>query len=131
MPDTRLMRKCPFFTVFRRLRHNTGRPSVEFCLGARPSQAAKSRPLGNGSLVPTAAIIAVEMIGPTPGTITGHLQWALPLAIVKISKETVLMIARSAIAWVAYDRFTNDTVRSREKVSSGGYFVFTFSDAMG
>ena len=30
------------------------------------TRAAMSRPLANGSPVPTAAIIAVEMIGPTP-----------------------------------------------------------------
>jgi hypothetical protein len=29
------------------------------------------------------------------------------------------------------DRVTNDTIRSREKVSSGTNFIFTFSDAMG
>ena len=29
------------------------------------------------------------------------------------------------------DRVTKDTIRSREKVSSGANFIFAFSDAMG
>ena len=29
------------------------------------------------------------------------------------------------------DRVTEDTIRSREKVSSGANFIFTFSDTMG
>jgi hypothetical protein len=45
------------------------------------AERRKSRPLANGSPVPTAAIIAVEMIGPTPGTVIGHLQSALRLAV--------------------------------------------------
>jgi hypothetical protein len=81
--------------------------------------------------VPTAAIIAVEMIGPTPGTVIRHLQSALRLAVAKTAEEAALMIARFAIAWLAYDRFTKDTVRSRENVSSSANFIFTFSDAMG
>jgi hypothetical protein len=46
------------------------RSPVEICLGTSPSQAAKSRPLVNASLVPIAAAIALEMIGPIPGTLT-------------------------------------------------------------
>jgi hypothetical protein len=44
------------------------RSPVEICLGTSPSQAAKSRPLENTSPVPIAATIALEMIGPMPGT---------------------------------------------------------------
>jgi hypothetical protein len=42
---------------------------VEICLGTSPSQAAKSRPFVNASPVPIAATIALEMIGPIPGTL--------------------------------------------------------------
>src|SRR6516165_4192930 len=45
------------------------RSPVEICLGTRPSQAAKSRPLENASPAPIAATIALEMIGPTPGAL--------------------------------------------------------------
>src|SRR5215467_4994826 len=50
------------------------RSPVENCLGTRPSQAAKSRPLENASPVPIAATIALEMIGPMPGTLTNRSQ---------------------------------------------------------
>src|SRR5262245_15431625 len=43
------------------------RSPVEICLGTRPSQAAKSRPLENTSPVPIAATMALEMSGPMPG----------------------------------------------------------------
>ena len=45
------------------------RSFVEICLGTSPSQAPKSRPLENTSLVPIAATMALEMIGPIPGTV--------------------------------------------------------------
>src|ERR1700680_2574315 len=45
------------------------RSPVEICLGTSPSQAPKSRPLENTSPVPIAATIALEMIGPMPGTV--------------------------------------------------------------
>src|ERR1700745_4108052 len=48
------------------------RSPVEICLGTSPSQAAKSRPLVNASPVPIAATIALEMIGPIPGTLTSY-----------------------------------------------------------
>ena len=44
------------------------RSPVEICFGTRPSQAAKSRPLENASPLPIAATIALEIIGPMPGT---------------------------------------------------------------
>src|SRR5215472_7505583 len=50
------------------------RSPVEICLGTSPSQAAKSRPLPNASPVPMAATIALEMIGPMPGTLINRSQ---------------------------------------------------------
>jgi hypothetical protein len=44
------------------------------CFGTRPSDAAKSRPLENASPVPIAVTIALEMIGPMPGTLTNRSQ---------------------------------------------------------
>src|SRR5262244_1425554 len=44
-------------------------PPVDFCSGVSPSQAAKSRPAGNPSAAGTSAVIAVEVIGPTPGIV--------------------------------------------------------------
>jgi hypothetical protein len=38
------------------------------------SQAAKSRPLANASPLPIAATMALEMIGPMPGTLTSRSQ---------------------------------------------------------
>ena len=45
------------------------RSPVDICLGTRPSQAEKSRPLSNATPLPIAATIALEMIGPIPGTV--------------------------------------------------------------
>src|SRR5262249_20826074 len=45
------------------------RSPVDICLGTRPSQAEKSRPLANAAPLPIAATIALEMIGPMPGTV--------------------------------------------------------------
>src|SRR6266849_10788012 len=42
------------------------------------SQAAKSRPLANASPSPIAATIALEMIGPIPGTLISRSQPASP-----------------------------------------------------
>jgi hypothetical protein len=52
------------------------RSPVEICLGTRPRQAAKSRPLENTSPAPIAATIALEMIGPIPGTLISRSQLA-------------------------------------------------------
>jgi hypothetical protein len=46
-------------------------PPVDICRGTSPSQAPKSLPLENASPLPIAAIVAVEMIGPMPGTVSG------------------------------------------------------------
>src|SRR6202023_1003898 len=61
------------------------RSPVEICLGTRPSQAAKSRPLENTSPAPIAATIALEMIGPIPGTLISRSQPASWRAMASIS----------------------------------------------
>src|SRR5262249_52592503 len=63
------------------------RSPVEICLGTRPSQAAKSRPLENASPAPIAATIALEMIGPTPGTLIKRSQPASRRARASISLD--------------------------------------------
>jgi hypothetical protein len=45
------------------------RSPVDSCFGTRPSQAAKSRPCLKPLPVPMAATMALEMIGPIPGTV--------------------------------------------------------------
>src|SRR5712675_960134 len=50
------------------------RSPVEICLGTRPSQAAKSRPLENTSPAPIAATTALEMMGPILGTLISRSQ---------------------------------------------------------
>jgi len=50
------------------LRGSCGSP-VEICLGTSPEPGPKSRPLENTSPVPIAATMALEMIGPMPGTV--------------------------------------------------------------
>src|SRR5215831_12889682 len=45
------------------------RSPVDLCFGTKPSQAPKSRPFAKASPVPIAATIALEMIGPMPGTV--------------------------------------------------------------
>ena len=45
------------------------RSPVDICLGTRPSQAEKSRPLANATPLPIAATIALETIGPIPRTV--------------------------------------------------------------
>jgi hypothetical protein len=46
----------------------------DICFGTSPSQAPKSRPFENTSPVPIAATIALEMIGPMPGTVISRSQ---------------------------------------------------------
>lgn len=43
--------------------------SYDICFGTSPIQAAKSRPLVKASPAPIAATIALDMIGPIPGTL--------------------------------------------------------------
>ena len=71
------------------------RSPVDICFGTRPSQAAKSRPLENASPVPIAATIALEMIGPMPGTLTSRLQPASWCARAVISPDKCSMRSSS------------------------------------
>ena len=50
------------------------RSPVEICFGTRPSQAPKSRPLENTSPAPMAVTVALEMMGPMPGTVINRSQ---------------------------------------------------------
>jgi len=47
-------------------------PPVEYCRGTKPSQAAISRALPNAWPLPTAAISALDTIGPTPSDVKGN-----------------------------------------------------------
>jgi hypothetical protein len=47
---------------------------VENFRGTKPSHAAMSRPRLNMRALPTAATVAVAIIGPIPGTVTAFLQ---------------------------------------------------------
>src|SRR5271156_4671537 len=66
------------------------RSPVDICLGTSPSQAAKSRPLENPSPVPIAATMALEMIGPIPGTLISRSQPASWRATASISRDKPL-----------------------------------------
>src|SRR6516165_7887866 len=48
------------------------RSPVDSCFGTSPSQAPKSRPCVKPAPLPIAATTALEMIGPTPGTVRGR-----------------------------------------------------------
>src|SRR5262249_1085866 len=71
------------------------RSPVEICLGTSPSQAAKSRPLENASPPPIAATIALEMIGPIPGTLIKRSQPAFWRAKTSISLDRPSMRSSS------------------------------------
>src|SRR6266516_2704232 len=71
------------------------RSPVEICLGTSPSQAAKSRPLDNASPTPIAATIALEMIGPIPGTLISRSQPASRRAMASISPDKSSMRSSS------------------------------------
>ena len=75
------------------VRRSTGpsrivRPPVLNCRGTKPTQAAKSRPRSNASPLPTAATIAVEIIGPMPGIVMMLAQFSSVRLIPSISSET-------------------------------------------
>ena len=66
------------------------RSPVDICLGTSPSQAPKSRPLENAAPLPIAATIALEMIGPMPGTVisrshAGSAQASAPISLDRAS----------------------------------------------
>src|ERR1700719_941113 len=93
------------------------RSPVEICLGTSPSQAAKSRPLVNTSPAPIAATIALEMIGPTPGTLINRSQPASWRASASISadRRSNALIQPSPIARQVLD----DLCHVRRKVRGG------------
>src|SRR5262249_22045079 len=66
------------------LRYLAMRSPVEICLGTAPAKR-RTRPLANASPLPIAAAIALEMIGPIPGTLIGRSQPASRRAIASIS----------------------------------------------
>ena len=57
------MSRCPIFDV----RPSTCFAPLECCLGTKPSQAAKSRPLLKVTMVGAKASTAIAVIGPIPG----------------------------------------------------------------
>ena len=64
-------------------------------LGTSPSQAPKSRPCLNPLPLPIAATTALEMIGPTPGTVINRWQLSSCCASASISAETLSMRSSS------------------------------------
>ena len=71
------------------------RPPVLYCRGTKPSQAPKSRPRSKASPFPMAATTAVEIKGPTPGTLIRRMQLASRWLISSISRLTVSMRSSS------------------------------------
>ena len=84
-------------------------------LGASPSQAAKSRPLVNTSPAPIAATVALEMIGPMPGTLISRSQPASWRAIASISFES-LSTRSSSRRPIASQVFDNPHHAGRQNV---------------
>src|SRR5262245_44569083 len=65
-----LHEQCPQILVARlEILPRIVRSPVDSCFGTRPSQAPKSRPCVKPAPLPTVASTALEMIGPTPGTV--------------------------------------------------------------
>lgn len=77
------------------IRPRTARPPVLYCLGTKPTQAAKSRPRSNASPCPIAATIAVDIIGPIPGIVITLAQFSSDWLISSISVETASMRSSS------------------------------------
>src|ERR1700730_6529069 len=65
------------------------------CFGTSPSQAPKSRPLENAAPLPIAATVALEMIGPMPGTVISRSHAGSPQASAPISLDRTLMRSSS------------------------------------
>src|SRR6516162_9353527 len=72
-------------------------PPVDFCSGVSPSQAAKSRPAGNPSAAGTSAVIAVEVIGPTPGIVINRRAVGSDFERWLISASNALICASNAV----------------------------------
>src|SRR5215468_9490325 len=73
------------------------RSPVEICFGTRPSQAPKSRPFENASPVPIAATIALEMIGPMPGTASALTDQPLTQAVERLQIELLGGLCRDEL----------------------------------
>src|SRR5262249_42415193 len=67
------------------------RSPVDSCFGTSPSQAPKSRPWVKPAPLPIAATMALEMIGPTPGTVITRWQPSSCCASASISADTAAM----------------------------------------
>src|SRR5580700_6925913 len=76
------------------------RSPVDICLGTSPIHAEKSRPLANAAPLPIAATIALEMIGPMPGTVITLRQPSSLFAKVSISSVVEFRLAQLAVASV-------------------------------
>src|SRR6266478_1244729 len=71
------------------------RSPVDSCFGTSPSQAPKSRPCLKPAPLPIAATTALEMIGPTPGTVISRWQPSSCSASASISADTPPMRSSS------------------------------------
>src|SRR6516165_3378962 len=71
------------------MRPRIDRPPVLYCRGTSPNQAAKSRPRSKASSLPIAATMAVEISGPTPGTLINCRHLASDRLRISISPVTV------------------------------------------
>src|SRR5215469_4235207 len=71
------------------MRPRIDRPPVLYCRGTSPSQAAKSRPRSKASPLPIAATMAVEISGPTLGTLINWRHLASDRLRISISPVTV------------------------------------------
>jgi hypothetical protein len=67
------------------------RSPVDSCFGMSPSQALKSRPWVKPAPLPIAATTALEIIGPTPGTVITRWQPSSCCASASISADTAAM----------------------------------------
>src|SRR5580692_2318477 len=71
------------------------RSPVDICFGTSPSQAPKSRPLENAAPLPIASTVALEMIGPMPGTVISRSHAGSPQASAPISLDRTSMRSSS------------------------------------
>ena len=72
-------------------------PPVDFCSGVSASQAAKLRPAWKPSAAGTSAVIAVAVIGPTPGIVISRRATASSFARRLISTSSCLICTSNAV----------------------------------
>lgn len=96
-PVTRRRRisRCPIFDVLPR----RCLPPLEFCLGTRPSHAAKSRPRLNWSIGGAKVSIANAPTGPTPGMVCRRRDVSCSFEIVPIRFLRSLIDMVSCAMW--------------------------------